>query len=199
MAAACGLTVVKKFTYRGDANEEWSNQYWFTGGAPADAAAWDALWTALVAQEKTLYNLSVSIIKGYGYDQDIEKPTAVYVKDLTLAPIAGTFNEAGTQTGAGDTANWIRWYTGRLNTKGKKIYLRKYFHPAYCKPVPDVDQTATTWRTAAQLVATKLQDGTFVGGRKLTAKGHSDAVTGGVPSTYTTVRTLKRRGKRPGS
>lgn len=196
MAAACGLTVVKKFTYRGNASEEWSNQYWFTGGTPADTAAWDALWAAVIAQEKTLYNSLVSIIKGYGYADDSEDAVAVYVKDLTLAPVAGTFNEAGSVTGPGDSANWVRWYTGRLNSKGKKIYLRKYFHPAYCS-ASAVDQTATTWRTAANTFAGKFTDGTLSGARKITARGHSDTASGGVASTFVTTRTLKRRGKRP--
>lgn len=197
MAAACGMTLVKKFTYRGDATEEYSNTYWLTGGAPADDAAWATLFTALVAQEKTLYNLNVSYIRGYGYNSDADDATAVYVDDKTLSPVAGTFNEAGTVVCPGDSANWIRWYTGRL-ANGKKVYLRKYFHPAYAS-ASAVDQTASTWRTAANLVAAKLQDGTFSGGRKITARGHTDDASLGAASTYVTTRTLKRRGKRPGA
>jgi hypothetical protein len=195
MAAACGITLVKKFTYRGDATEEYSNQYWFTGGAPADGTAWATLIAALVVQEKTLYNLNVKYIRGYGYDSDVDNADSVYVDDKTLAPVDGTFNEAGTVVCPGDSANWIRWFSGRTSN-GKKIYLRKYFHPAYAS-ASAVDQTAATWKTAAQTFATKLQDGTFSGSRKLTARGHSDTPTLGAPSTYVTTRTLKRRGKRP--
>src|SRR6266576_2358533 len=37
---APSLTIVKRFNYRGDVDEEFSNTYHFSGTTPADAAAW---------------------------------------------------------------------------------------------------------------------------------------------------------------
>lgn len=209
MAAACGLTIVKKFTYRGDPTEEYSNTYWLTGSAPATAADWRTLFDALVVEEKKVYAAGVNVIRGYGYDNDsghagIAGETvaaAVWSVDLTVAPntiVPGTMSAASSVLGPGDSATWIRWKTSRLNTKGKPIYLRKYFHPGYADTA-NMDNASTTWKTAAGLFGTKLRDGSFTTGRTLTAARHTDVLVGAGVSTYLTTRTLKRRGKRPGS
>src|SRR4051812_20583291 len=102
VSTACGVTVVKRFTYRGDANEEYSNTYWFTQAPPSDATAWRALFDALVLQEKTLYPSSVNVVRGYGYNDDTghksgdegDVAPAVFTVDLTVAPntiVPGTF------------------------------------------------------------------------------------------------------------
>lgn len=202
MGTQVGLTVIKRFTYRGNANEEYSNTYHFTGAVPADAAAWRTLFDALVTQEKTVYPASVQVCAGYGYDSDAEDATAVWSVDLDVSPntpVPGTGSWGSQQNMPGDDAVWARWKTSRLNTKGKPIYLRKYFHPAVTSTSGPQDNVITGQTTALVAFAAKLRDGTFVDARTITARAHTDTIIGHGASTYVTTRTLKRRGKRPGS
>jgi hypothetical protein len=203
MAAQTGLTLVKRFTYRGDPTEEFSNTYHFTGDVPADNTAWKALADALILQEKTLYTSQAAVVRAYGYDSDADDAHAVWVFDYlaAAASVPGTLAlGAGTYT-AGDQAAWVRWKTSRLNSKGKPIFLRKYFHSLVTggTGIGGADLTATAWQTAANTFGTKLMDGTFLTARTLTARGHTDVLTQRTCSLYLTTRTLKRRGKRPGS
>lgn len=193
------FVVVKRFTYRGQ-NEEWSNSYMLTGAKPSDNAAWRTLFDALVAEEKKLYTSGVSVIRGYGYDHMDDAATAVWSVDLTLPPnavVPGTSGAAGTSKCAGDAALWVRWGLDRMNSKGKRVYLRKYYHEVFnssgSNDVPLATQSANL-----TLFAGKMHDGTFVDGRTVTDKLGS-AVVGHAVSPYITTRTLKRRGKRPGS
>lgn len=200
---ATAMTLIKRFPYRGNTAEEWSNKYHLTGSTPATAADWLALFNALAAQEKTLYKLPVQIVRAYGYDSDASTANNVWSRDLTAignTPIDGTLVTSGAAATAGDTAAWIRWKTSRLSSPGgKPIYLRKYYHPAYANTT-DYDQTVSAWRTAAAAFGTKMIDGTFLDARTLRAPGQtSETFLGSSVSQYVTVRTLKRRGKRPNS
>lgn len=196
-APTTGLVVIKRFPYRGDSTEEYSNKYLLTGDTPASSADWRNLFNALAAQEKTLYPSLVEIIRGYGYDSPDEDATAVWSVDLTVSPntpIAGNYTVGGTRC-PGDAAVWVRWGLDRFNSKGKRIYLRKYFHPAYSDGTT-YDQVHSAWVTAANAFGAKLQDGTFSAGRTIT--DHlGTALVGHASCTYVTTRTLKRRGKRP--
>lgn len=202
MADKVGLTVIKKFTYRGDASEEFSNTYHFTGAIPADATAWRALFDALVAQEKTVYPSTVSVIRGYGYATDNEDDDSVFQVHLDggagNVPVPGTLTLTGGTLQAGDAAVWCRWKTSRTNTNGKPIFLRKYFHPAVMDNSV-LDAVLPAQKTALNALATKLWDGTFLSGRKITAMHSDDTILASAASSYITVRQLKRRGKRPGS
>jgi len=207
MAAATGLTIVKRFDYRGDPTEEWSNTYWFTGTPPADATAWRALLDAVVLSEKKCYPSSVGVQRAYGYNDDTgHKPDdtgdvapAVYGVDLSIAPETVVLGTLVTSTGTkmpGDTAVWARWKTSRRTVPGgKAIYLRKFYHPAYCQTgTPDTIMAVQKTNLLAH--ATAMQDGTLPGSRKITTCGQTDVITAVGASTYTTVRTLKRRAKR---
>lgn len=208
MAAATGLTVIKKMTYRGDATEEYSNTYWFTGTPPANSAAWRTLFDAVVAIEKTVYLNSVSVIRGYGYADDTgHKPgdtgavtPAAWSVDLSLAPetpVAGTLAIGSGALMPGDAAVWVRWKTSRLTSPGgKPIYLRKYFHVAVANAVNAGDTILTAQRTALLALGAKMYDGTLSGSRTLTTAGQTDVITAHNASTYITTRSLKRRGKR---
>lgn len=196
---ACGMTTIKRFTYRG-AIEEYSNQYWFTGDAPSSPTDWRALFDALCTQEKTVYRNDTELIGGYGYDSDADGATAVWSVDLTVSPevvIPGTLTVTGGAAHPGDVAVWARWKTSRLNTKGKAVYLRKYFHGAYSDSAVGVDTILPNQKTKLTDFATKLKDGTFISARTITARGHTDTILSVGASSYLTTRTLKRRGRRP--
>lgn len=198
MAALTGITLVKKFTYRGDNTEEFSNTYRLTGSVPADASAWNTLMDALILQEKTCYSNAASVVRAYGYATDVEGDDAVYVRDMSGAPVAGTLSGSGGQAIAGDQAAWLRWKTSRTNANGKPIYLRKYFHAGYAAS-GDPDTILAGWKTNLQAFGTKLFDGSFTDARTIRSIGHAETITVRAASSYLTTRTLKRRGKRPGS
>jgi len=210
MSTQVGMTIIKKFTYRGDSAEEYSNTYWLSGTVPADTTAWRALFDALVLQEKTLYPPSVTVVRGYGYNDNTGHKTgdtgdvapAVYSVDLTVAPnspVAGTLSPSSNNQAPGDSAVWVRWKTGRLNTKGKAIYLRKYFHPAFMAGTTGGDAIDVMQGVKLTAFGTKMRDGTFLDARVVQAPGHTDAPVASGSSAYVTTRTLHRRGKRPNS
>lgn len=200
MASVVGLTVIKKMSYRGNANEEWSNDYHLTGSIPSDAAAWRTLFDALVAQEKTVYPSDVTVVAGYGYDSDDPAAHAVWSVDLTVSPdspVAGTLNRSTGYPSPGDAAVWVRWKTSRLNSKGKPIYLRKYFHFAVNQGVGAADLPITVQTTALNAFGTKMMDGSFLDGRTIRSRANAETIINRGASPYITTRTLKRRGKRP--
>lgn len=202
MAAKVGITIVKKFTYRGDPTEEFSNTYHLTGAVPADDAAWRTLFDALVAQEKTVYSATNTVIRGYGYATDNPDDNSVWSVNLDgstgFLPVAGTLTVTSATPAPGDCAVWVRWKTSRLNSKGKAIYLRKYFHGVWLNS-GTADDVMTGQKTALAAFGTKLRDGSFVDGRTITAQTHTDTILSSSASSYATTRTLKRRGKRPGA
>lgn len=197
MATVPSITLIKKFTYRADSNEEWSNKYYLTGGIPADSTAWKALADALIAQEKTLYTSGTVVVRAYGYNDDTVSPNSVWSFDYAGAgaTVPGTHTRGGVAP-AGDQAAVVWWKTDRLNSKGKPIYLRKYVHD------PDIvtgggDGLVTGYKTACTNFATKLKDGTFLDARTLRSRTHADNIIASGVDQYVTTRTLKRRGKRP--
>jgi hypothetical protein len=199
VAAVVGVTLVKRFTYRGDSTEEFSNQYWFSGSVPADSTAWLALVDALVTQEKKVYHSGVSVVAAYGYDSDDPAAVAAWVGFPTGTPVAGTMATTGGTKTAGDQAVWVRWKTSRLNSRGKAIYLRKYFHGALWNTATNPDDVLVAQYTALSAFATKLWDGSFIDGRTIRSQSHSETITSSGVGAFITTRTLKRRGKRPSS
>jgi len=202
MAAACGITLVKKFTYRGDANEEWSNTYWFDGTAPTTQSEADSMARALAAKEVTVFLGTSQIVRAYVYDDDSPTAVAAFTVDLTTgsgSPYTGTMTTGTGTYPAGDQAAWVRWKTSRSTSKGKAIYLRKYFHavPTDEDSPSTADNVSPSWATAAGTFATDLQSGSFWGFGAITGRGHADTITGHAVSTFITTRTLHRRGRRP--
>lgn len=198
MATVVGVTLVKRINYRGDATEEFSNQYWLSGGVPADATAWKALADALIAQEKTVYPSGVTVVRAYGYNDNSPTAASVWSYDYLshTATVAGTLAVGTGVANPGDCAVWVRWRTSRNNSKGKPIYLRKYIHPAVSSAgTPDVVLPAQ--RTALLALGNKLYDGTFLDARTIRSASSSETITAADTSPYVTTHTLKRRGKRP--
>lgn len=203
MASQLGITLIKKFTYRGNTNEEYSNTYHFTGAVPSDSAAWKTFADLLIAQEKTVYTGDVSVVRAYGYATDNPADDSVWTWDYGAlgTSVAGTLLQGTGVLTPGDDAVWCRWKTSRTNTNGKPIYLRKYFHVAVGTSGTGAnrDSVLPAQTTALQAFAAKMHDGTFVDARTITARGHTDVILSHGASIYITTRTLKRRGKRPGS
>lgn len=198
MADVVGITLVKQFEYRGDTTEEYSNTYHLTGAIPADDAAWKTLADALIAQEKTCYR-SATVIRAYGYSSDSDTATAVWSYDYLAhaASVAGTLAyTAGMILCPGDSACWVRWKTSRLNSRGKPIYLRKYFHPAF-NTLALPDTVYTDQESALTAFGTKLWDGSFLDARTLRSQHSAETILSSLGGPWITTRTLKRRGKRP--
>jgi hypothetical protein len=201
VAAVTRVTIIKKMTYNGNP-EEWSNEYTLTGTPPANPTDWRTLFDALVTQEKTIYPSYVTVVRGYAHDSDADDAVAVWSVDLTVSPntpVAGTLATSGSTAAPGDCAVWERWKTSRTNSNGKPIYLRKYFHGARCDGSSGNDITFSGQVTALNAFGTKMRDGSFAGGRTLRSRHHDETLVGAGSSAYITTRTLKRRGKRPGS
>lgn len=198
---ATRITLVKKFAAKGNANELFSNTYSLRGTTPADNAAWTALCDLLIAQEKTLYHSGVSVVKAYCYASDADDAATVFVYDKTAAPVAGTCPVTfQTECGApADVVGWIRWKTPRLTTKGRPIYLRKFYHGV---PVTMVQNAASdaltgTWVTRANAFRAKLTDGTLATDRTITGPGRIEDMVSSTAATIASTRQLKKGRRRP--
>jgi hypothetical protein len=160
---------------------------------------WKAITDALVAAEKALYPAGTTVIYAAGYTSDTGP--AVYTRDYTISPdspVAGTYSPGTNIAATGDDAAWVRWFCGQTNSRGKKIYIRKYFHGVYAGPSGG-DGLATTQKSAYQTFANLLQSGLAVTGyttRHVCDKNGHVATSNNVV-TYITTRTLKRRSGSP--
>lgn len=129
--AAPGVVLYKTFTYRGN-DEEWGNTYHFVGDAPSSPSDWRDLVDDLVTLEKTVLWNEVTIERAICYEDTDH--SSVYSYDLSAfaGTVAGTINAVSESAAPqeGGTSYMARWDTGRRSTKGKPIYLRKYWHPA---------------------------------------------------------------------
>lgn len=195
--AAPGVVLVKSFTYRGQP-EEWSNGYHFQGEAPDDNAGWRDLVDALVELEVPIYPPTCSAVRALCYPDYSDDHDSIYT--YVLADFDGnvpgtlSFGTGGTEC-PGDDAVFVGWKTSALSSKGKPVWLRKYFHPAILDhstfdAVKD-DQANALDAFAPAVVATS---GAWPG----LADKNGDAPTDVFRrSVYVTTRTLKRRGRRP--
>lgn len=196
MATACGITLVKSMSYRGNAGEEWSNTYWFKNPPPADDSGWNTLLSALVAAETNIVCVSDSFVRAYGYNSNDPHASAVFHKDWTIPgpPPVGNFPTTTGIKMAGDQAAMASWRLDKKNSRGKWIYLRKYFHHGFID-VSNTDNLVSVYKTALDTFATTMA-GTTVGGGLRPAL-YDATITAHGASLYVTTRTLKRRGKRP--
>lgn len=164
MAATPSLKVICSFTYRGAA-QQWSNRLHFSGGTPADNAAWEALFddflNAAVAGVRKGF---IGIIPSY---VTVEKIVA-YVAGSDISVHEKDYSLPGERTAtnfraSGDSATLIRWLTDARTSKGHPVYLFSYVHGAQCQS-GDGDDLNTGDRAAAQGYAQHWWDAGFTDG-----------------------------------
>lgn len=192
------VTIVKSFPYRGSP-ELWSNTYFMDGALPSSPSSWKTLADNVIAIEKSLYKLTTTAVKAIGHQAGESVAVWSYDYAAMSEEVEGTFDGADGDDGPGDSAAWIRWSTDALTSKGKPIYLRSYYHPAYFDTTPHPDVVAADWVDNAQAFGDAwiagFADGDSVEHHRAGPRGVAGLVA--TPSTYTTTRTLERRGKRP--
>jgi hypothetical protein len=193
--AAPGVVLYKTFSYRG-APEEWGNTYHFVGDAPSNPADWRSLVDALVALEAQCLWDGVTIERAICYEDTDH--SSVYSYDLSAfaGTVPGVYDVGGGfgVVQEGGSSYMCRWNTGRISSKGKPIYLRKYWHPAISAPTnPDV--------VAVHLVAAVDTFGSAVmaasGDWPGIAGPDGVAPVGHLAETYTNYRTLRKGRRRP--
>lgn len=190
--AAPGFTVVYAFPYRG-ASEEWSQQYHLDADF-SDVADWHTTFDAFVTAVRPALYPVVTVVRGYGYHNTDNDSFNTY--ELPT-PLAGTLSPSLGVYSPGDDAGWVRWNTERTNTRGRLVYLRKYFHPIQNDGTAgNVDLTLAGWRTAVKTFADNAT-GTGWNGKHLAGPDGNVPGGGTLASTYITTRTLHRRGRRP--
>lgn len=186
------ITSVKSFTYRGNP-EEWSNTYDFAS-VPANDAAWANIVAGIFAIEKEVVPAGTTFIRMIGYDNGDGHHSPTYHEDMSASP--GVYTLTGVQ-GPGDAASWVRWGTGRLSSRGKPVYLRKYLHAVDLVDAGPEDTFTTEYHDALQTYLENLATG-FTGfdlaGPTYTI---ADPMSGSLVAPFVTTRTLKRRGRRP--
>lgn len=187
----------KRFLYRGN-QEVYSNVYHLSGTRPANDAAWHAVLDALKNAELGVTNAACTWIDGYGYNDGHweDKPQTVDSHQTWASANTGTLVTTGGTLCQGDSAVWVRWSTGDRNSRGKPIYLRKYFHPAWSAGSP-ADNVLPAQITALGVYAAKMVDGTTIPGGLVLCRPNGDVGSSPFAGAYVTTRTLKRRGKRP--
>lgn len=199
MGTLLGITLVKRFTYRDDPLEEWSNTYHFDGAIPADDGAWKDAFDALAAEESLCFGPTSKIIRAYGYDSDDDHAHAVadYDYENGSGVIPGQIvTPSGSARFAGDQAGIVWAKTNRKNSRGKWVYLRKYLHDGFTTTA-DVDKVHPNQLGYYVTFANHLALGTIGDLGIWRSRTHNDGILDFAGSEWVTTRTLHRRGKRP--
>lgn len=194
-APTCILTSIKKFNYRGNPNEEWANRYMFTGPTPNGPTVWRALWDQLWTVERAILPGVIISVRAYGHISTDPDANAVWSDTRGLTGNTGLLDATGGTGLPGDTAVYLSLKTDRRNSKGKLVYLRKYFHGAV-RQTSDQDAVLSTQKTALNALGSVLVAGITADNRRLCDPLGNVAVDFKA-GDYVTTRTLKRRGRRP--
>ena len=116
--------------------------------------------------------------------------------ELINETVPGTLFVAQGNEMAGDQAGMIEWQTQRKNTRGKWIYLRKYYHGGGTA-AGNADDVSTDTRLAYDTLVQSLVQGIWSSGHIIRSQKQPESFNWAASSQYVTTRTLKRRGKRP--
>lgn len=193
--AAPGVVLYKTFSYRGEP-EEWGNTYHFIGSAPASPADWRDLVDALVALEAPILSTAVTIERAICYENTDDPSVYSYDLSAFAGTVPGTFNPAthDNKVQEGGTSYMARWNTGRISTKGRAIYLRKYWHPAMGSSTdPDALDAALVTRVQTFASSVMAASGDWPG----LAGPDGVAPVGYLAQTYTNYRDLRKGRRRP--
>lgn len=193
------ITIVKYMRYRDVLEEAWENTYHFDGDAPTTDSRWLAFANAIRTAEKACFSNLITYWKAIGHEAG--NPVAVWFYDWIQegSTVTGSAS-ALTTPQAGDGAAWIRWSTTQLNTRGKPIYLRSYYHGVGSNgtTAAELDKVLAAQKSAMQtygdLWVTGISDGTVTHHRAGPRGALAQVASVG---DYLTTRTLRRRGKRP--
>lgn len=193
--AAPGVVLYKEFTYRGSP-EEWGNTYHFLGDPPSDPAGWRDLVDDLVALETPIIVSLNNITRAICYENTDD--ASVYSYDLSAfaGVVPGGFDSAalGRHNQEGGTSYMMRWNTGRRSSRGKDIFLRKYWHPApSATATPDVLAPEMVTRLDTFGPAVMAVSGSWPG---LAGPDHVAPISSH-SLTYTNYRDLRKGRRRP--
>lgn len=183
------VRVVKHFAYRGNAVQQWSNRYYFDGGAPADTAAWVALFDAVVAIDRACYTSQVAVDAAFGYGPASE--VAVASKTYSFN---GTLDGSGSDPTPGDCVGLLRQATTKKSIKNHPVYVFSYFHGArFLASGGNADVLFPAQRTAIEALGTVWKNGLTAGGRTYKRTTPDGALTtGSLGETYITHRDFPR-------
>jgi hypothetical protein len=117
-----GVAVTKRTTWRG-IEEEFSNVYHYDTALDATS---QEVADAVVAAERTIFanNVFFLNVKVWGPTDG----TALQSQMLLQQTLTGSGNAARGSDTAKELTAVVEWDTGRKNTRGGRIFLRKYLH-----------------------------------------------------------------------
>lgn len=171
VAATPSVRVVKEFDYRGT-TQQFSNRYHFNGGTPSDNSHWEALFDAVVLEEKEVFQSNVTIVECVGYAAGSEIP--VHSKTYTTAGVGSFF---GSSMCPGDCAALVRYATTARSVRNHPIYLFNYYHGVLRDTGGDADDLNGAQKTALEEYADDWMAG-FTDGTITVVRAGPNGATG---------------------
>jgi hypothetical protein len=194
LMATPGFIAVYEFTYRGQP-EEWSQGYHVSADYD-DAADFNAAMDDFRVYTADVLSAATYFSRFLGYHDLSPGHSHDFVHDIRSSNLTGAMSTSGLTPCPGDDAVWVRWKMGHLSSRGKPVYLRKYFHDCYVDEDGDPDAIASAYQSALGIWGTQMYNDTGNGHPIADKDGTRPSSTLDV-STWITTRTLERRGKRP--